>query len=93
MIEDREREAIYEDFPIPYINKELLQEIVKFCEIVNYEEDLLIKTKPITVDTMLSELFENEDVRKYFEKLSNDRLIEIMNVKFDYLYLYRLLVT
>ena len=63
IILDREEEAVEEDFPLENFSKDLINQIIAFCEIENYEGDnSVVKTKPIIKSTREEELFKKNQM-------------------------------
>ena len=40
--------------------------MVKFCDIIDYEANFVLKTKPVLKSTQLDELFFDQKVRDFF---------------------------
>ena len=68
-----------EVIPLPTFEKETIQSMVKFCDIIDYKTDFVLKTKPIVKSTQLDELFFDNNVRDYFTS-SAKPFIEILEL-------------
>jgi hypothetical protein len=71
IIEGREHEAVVEDFPLEKYSREAISLVIRFGELVEFDgEGSVVKTKPITKETKVEELFENQSVLDFFKDLS-----------------------
>jgi hypothetical protein len=71
IIEGREQEAVLEEFPLEKFTRDTISLVIKFGELVDFDgEGSVVKTKPITRETKLEELFENQSVLEFFKELS-----------------------
>ncbi len=55
-----------EVIPLPTFDKDTIQSMVKFCDIIDYETKFVLKTKPVLKSTLLDELFFDQKVRDFF---------------------------
>ena len=71
IIEGREQEALLEEFPLEKYSREAISLVIRFGELVEFDgEGSVVKTKPITKETKVEELFENQSVLDFFKDLS-----------------------
>ena len=69
-----------EVIPIPTFDKDTIDSMIKFCDIVDYKTDFVLKTKPILKTTQLDEVFFDPKVRDFFTSVKSFlNLLELSN--------------